>query len=160
VKLVHGNTGRNQKPENDMDLRRKSNKVNVIVAIKCAALVLILVTVSSAQEGFAVHSKGKQQWPESEAQRIYTSACEIVQREYGATRAIRPQLTLVLGADRNVVAFDQREIRLTKWDRYLFAQGVVLLAFGDLMPLEKKMAMTKRALSWAESTVGIQEISK
>jgi hypothetical protein len=47
--------------ENKLDLARKPKNINVIVGIKCAALIMVLITVSSTQEGLAVHSKGKQQ---------------------------------------------------------------------------------------------------
>jgi hypothetical protein len=45
---------------------------------------------------------------------------------------------------------------LTRWDRYLFAQGVVMLAFADLLTGDRKIAMTKRAVNWADSTVEIE----
>jgi hypothetical protein len=102
-----------------------------------------------------VHAKGKQKWPAAEALKIYRSACSVVQRELGATHSVAPLLTLVLGADRNEVGFGQREIRLTKWDRNAFAQGVVMLAFEDVM-LDRRMAMAKRALIWADATIEVE----
>jgi hypothetical protein len=38
-------------------------------------------------------------------------------------RALRSPVTLVLGANKDGVLFEKREIRLIKWDRYLFAPG-------------------------------------
>lgn len=102
-----------------------------------------------------MHAKGKQRWPAAEAQKIYRSACSVVQREFGATHTVAPPLTLVLGAERNEVAFDQREIRLTKWEPNRFAQGVVMLAFEDVM-LDRRMAMAKRALIWADATIEVE----
>jgi hypothetical protein len=43
-------------------------------------------------------------------------------------------VTLVVGADENGAHWDAKEIRLTKSDTYLFAQGVVILAFEELLP--------------------------
>ena len=88
--------------------------------------VLFLAMACSAQEGLSIYSKGKQNWLAGEAERIYLLACSAVQREFGSNRVVRPQVTVVLGADKDVVSFDEREIELTKWDRHAFAQGVRL----------------------------------
>ena len=125
--------------------------------VKFAILVLTLSTVCAAQEGLTVHAKGRQKWPAEEAQKIYRSACSVVQREFGATHSVAPPVTLVLGADRNEVGLDQREIRLTKWNRNAFAQGVVMLAFDDLM-LDRSVAMAKRAVTWADATVEVERV--
>jgi hypothetical protein len=121
---------------------------------------LILATVCLAQEGLTVQSKGKRKWPAAEAQKIYVSACSAVQREFGGNRYVAPRVTLVLGTDKNEVGFNEREIRLTKWDRYLFAQGVVMLAFEDLMPWQERMTMAMRAVTWADATVHIEQLGK
>ena len=60
---------------------------------------------------------------DEEAQKIDLFACAVVQREFGRNLPLAPQVTLVLGADKNEVWFDGREIRLTKWNRHAFAQG-------------------------------------
>lgn len=107
--------------------------------LRLGIVVLSLTTACLAQEGLTVHSKGKQKWPAAEAEKIYLSACSAVQREFGSNRAIRPRVTIVLGADKNEVLFDEREIRLAKWNRHLFAEGVVVFAFEDLMPIEQRL---------------------
>jgi hypothetical protein len=121
---------------------------------------LIMATVSLAQEGLTVQNKGKQKWPAAEAQNIYLSACSVVQREFGGNRSVAPTVTLVLGTDKNEVWFQDREIRLKKWDRYAFAQGVVWLAFEDLMPSQQRLTITKRIVSWADATVDIEQLRK
>ena len=123
-------------------------------------VVLISATACLAQDGLTVQSKGKQKWPAAEAQKIYVSACSAVQREFGANRTVRPRVTLVLGADKNIALPDQREIRLTKWDRFLFAQGIVLFAFDELMTANQRMTLAKRAVSWADATVEIEREAK
>lgn len=127
--------------------------------LRFGIVVLILATACLAQEGLTVHSKEKQKWPAAEAQKIYLSACSVVQREFGATHSVAPTITLVLGVEKNVVRFDTREIRLTKWDRYLFAQGVVILAFEDLM-MDRRTAMAQRALTWVDATVDVERLTK
>src|SRR5262245_14073140 len=91
---------------------------------------LLFVTTCFAQD-LAVESNGKK-WPADEVQKVYDSGCAVVQREFSGNRILRPRVRLILGADKNSVTFDRREIKLVKWDPYLFAQGVVMLAFEDL----------------------------
>ena len=122
-------------------------------------LLLSLTTVSLAQEGLTVQSKGKQKLPVAEAQKIYFSACAVVQREFGAPRPLMPRVTLVLGASSNEVSFGDRQIRLTKWDRGAFAQGAVMFAFGDLM-LDRRVSLANRALTWADATVDAKQLAK
>ena len=138
---------------------KMERRVAMIPRGKIAILVLILSTLCAAQEGLAVHAKGKQKWPAAEAQKIYRSACSVVQRELGASHSVAPLLTLVLGADRNEVVSvsGQREIRLRKWDPNSFAQGVVMLAFEDVM-LDRRMTMAKRALIWADATIEVERV--
>jgi hypothetical protein len=63
-------------------------------------------------------------------------------------------------ADNNEIWFAGREIRLRKWNRYLFAQGVVWLAFEDLMPTQHRQTIAKRAVTWADSTVEVERLEK
>jgi hypothetical protein len=128
--------------------------------LRMGTVVLSLATACLAQEGLTIHSKEKQKWPAAEAEKIYLSACSAVQREFGSNRAVRPQVAVVLGADKDAVLFDEREIRLTKWGRHLFAQGVVVFAFEDLMPVEQRLILAKRAVNWADATVELERIDK
>ena len=123
-------------------------------------IVLALAGASHAEGFMSVLVRGRQHWPPEEVDRLYLSACSAVEREFGGTFHVHPKLTLILGADRNEVHFDSREIHLTKWDPYLFAQGVVIFAFEDLMPTDKRMLVARRALNWADSTVEVTAISK
>jgi hypothetical protein len=128
--------------------------------LKLEIVILSLATACLAQEGLTIQSKLKQRWPAAEAEKIYLSACSAVQREFGSNRAVRPQVKVVLGADTDTVLFHEREIRLTKWDRQLFAQGVVVLAFQDLMPVEQRVTLAKRAVNWADATVEAKQVEK
>ena len=132
----------------------------MITGVKLAAFVLALTTACSAQDGLTVQNRGNQKWPAAEAEKIYRSACAVVQHEFGRTLPLAPPVMLVVGADKNVISFTGREIRLTKWDRRAFAQGVVWLAFEDLMPSQERLAMTTRALNWADSTVEVEQLEK
>ena len=127
--------------------------------IKFAGIVLALATACSAQEGLKVQSTGNQKWPAAEAQKIYLSACSAVQREFGGNRNLAPQVTLVLGAEMNEIEIGKREIRLTKWDSNAFAQGAVWFAFEELMPLQKRLAIATRAVTSADSTVSVEQLT-
>lgn len=129
-------------------------------ASKFVVAVLLLTAAGWGQTLFAVRVIGKQKWPAKEADKLYLSACSVVQREFGIARPVRPQITLVLGAENNEAFFDRREIRLTQWNPYLFAQGVVIFAFEELMGRDRQLAIAMRALRGSESVVQIDEISK
>ena len=129
-------------------------------AMRFAAFVLAFATMCAAQGGLSVRNRKNQKWPAAEAQRIYLSACSVVQGEFGRKIPLAPQVTLVLGADKDEVWFAGREIRLTKWDDRVFAQGVVWLAFEDLMPFERRQAIAARAVSWADATVEVERLKK
>jgi hypothetical protein len=79
---------------------------------------------------------------------------------FGIKHALHPQVRLVLGADKNEIWFAGREIRLTEWNGYAFAQGVVWLAFADLMPSQQRLTIAMRAVTWADSTVKIERLAK
>ena len=132
---------------------------NLLVLV---AALFLLTSISPAQGGLTVRNDENQEWPSAEAGKIYLSACAVVQREFGTSRELRPRVTLVLGThkDNEGLFFTSREIRLAKWDPYMFAQGVVWLAFEDLMPQEQLLLVSKRAVAWADATVAVDQIAK
>ena len=129
--------------------------------LKLGMLVLAMATVGCAQEGIVnVNNKGKQKWSPSEVNRVYLSACTAVEREFGNRILPRPNIALVLGADKNAVDFDKETILLKSWDRGLFAEGVVILAFEGLLTPERRMMIANRAVNLAQATVNVSEITK
>lgn len=129
-------------------------------AVKLAGFFLAFATVGWAQDALSVRNQTNQRWPAAEGQRIYLSACAGVQREFGRTLPLVPKVTLVLGADKNEVWFVGGEVRLTKWNRDAFAEGVVWLAFFNLMPSQQRLTIARQALNVADSTVDIEEFKK
>lgn len=129
-------------------------------AFKLVGFVLAFASACLAQDGLSVRNRTNQKWPAAEAQKIYLSACEVVQREFGRTVPLTPKVTLVLGAEKNEVSLNGSEVRLTKWNRDAFAQGVVWLAFEDLMPSQHRQAIAARAVNWANSTVEVEQLKK
>lgn len=127
-------------------------------AMKFLIPILVFLTSCLAQQPLSIRILSKQKSPVN-AQKIYLSACSAVQREFGASQALRPQLTLVIGGHGNFLGWDRREIHLQKWDADLFAQGVVMLAFDELLPVQRRLAVAKRAVTWADSTVEVRDLS-
>jgi hypothetical protein len=109
---------------------------------------------------FAIDNRRSQAVPYAEAQALYLSACKVVEQEFARTDPIRPRLTLVLGASTDGVDYPKHEIQLTKWDKYQFAQGVVILAVSEILPQDMRISLTRLAVLEAESTVGINELKK
>ena len=132
----------------------------MLTAVKFAISVLALAGVGLAQDGLTIDNRHKERLSTPEAEKIYSSACSVVEREFDIKQPLHPQVRLVLGADKNEVWFVGREIRLTKWNPYAFAQGVVWLAFEDLMPSQQRLTIAKRAVTWADSTVEIERLAK
>jgi hypothetical protein len=129
-------------------------------AVKFAVSVLALAGACLAQDGLTIDNKHKERLSTPEAEKIYASACSVVQREFDIKHPIHPRVRLVLGAGKNEIWFFGREIRLTRWDPYVFAQGVVWLAFEDLMPSQQRLTIAKRAVTWADATVEIERLEK
>ena len=106
---------------------------------------------------FTIRNRRNQPVPFAEAQAIYLSACGVVEQEFRLSHPIRPGLTLVLGTDIEGLYYPKREIQLKKWDKYEFAQGVVMMAVADLLPKDKKLSLAKLAVLEAESIVDVSE---
>jgi hypothetical protein len=135
--------------------------MNMKNMLKSVMLVAVFASVCSAQEGsVSVSSEGKQKWSPSEINEVYRSACTAVQREFGNSTVLSPTIALVLGAEKNEVNFDKKTILLKRWDRSLFAEGVVILAFEDLLTPQRRMVITGRAMNLAQATVNVREITK
>jgi len=117
--------------------------------------ILLLATAGVAQDGLTIPVKAMSPQLAEEARKIYLAACATVQQEFGRTHRFSPKVTLVLGAERDGVFTEKGEVRLRKWNRHFFAQGIVILAFGDPMPTEEKLTMAKQAVSWADATIGV-----
>ena len=111
-----------------------------------------------AQNGLVILGADTPSW-ETDAQKIYESACSAVEGEFRSTRIVRPRITLIIGADENVAYRDSKEIRLVNWDAQLFAQGVVVLAFDDQLD-RRRIAMARRALIGATSVVNARTLVK
>ena len=128
--------------------------------IRYALCLVILVTSCMAQDGLTIQNRSKEKVQEAEVQKLYFAACSIVRQEFHDQHLDNPNMTLIVGADKDEMALKEREIRLVRWNPYLFAQGVVMLAFQDLLSVQRKLNMTSRAVSQADATVAVQQIER
>ena len=131
----------------------------MLTRVKFVISVLALAGTGLAQDGLRIENKHQERVSTPEAEKIYSSACSVVEREFNIN-PLHPRVRLVLGADKNEIWLVGREIKLTKWNPYAFAQGVVWLAFEDLMPSQQRLTIAKRAVTWADSTVEIEGLAK
>ena len=120
-------------------------------------LLVVLSGGATAQEFFAVRNQRKQKLPIEEANRIYLLASEAVKREFKLSRPVRPQFTLVLGYESNQLDVNTGELRLAKWDRKVFADGVILFCMEQMLTPEVHEQLLRRTLLAADATVGVSE---
>lgn len=128
--------------------------------IQFAVCLLVLVTSCMAQEGLTIQNRSKEKLQEAEVEKLYASACAVVRQEFHDQHSDNPAVTLVIGAEKDEMLEHEREIRLVRWNPYLFAQGVVMLAFQDLLSVQRKLNMTTRAVNQADATVAVQQLVK
>jgi hypothetical protein len=53
------------------------------------------------------------------------------------------------------VDMNTRELRLKKWDKYFYAEGVLRLTFDQMLSPESKMRLAKRAVMESEAGVDL-----
>ena len=84
--------------------RRLNSQGRMINAVKFATSVLAVATACLAQEGLTIDNKHKERVSTPEAEKIYFSACSVVEEEFVINHPILPPVKLVLGANKNVVS--------------------------------------------------------
>jgi hypothetical protein len=122
-------------------------------------MVLMLTHFAAAQRPFDVSNPKQLKWPQAEAERIYFSTGRDLAAEFKLTQLPRARFTLVLGADQNSVDMNTRELRLKKWDKYLYAEGVLRLSFDQILSSDAKMRLARRAVAESEATVNWYDTS-
>lgn len=94
-----------------------------------------------------------------EAEKLYISICAVVQREYPGSGELRPRFTVLLGADRDEV-YSQTEIWLRQWNSGLFAQGVAVLAFNQLLTTDLVRKLAKRGIQQSNAMVDVTDLKE
>jgi hypothetical protein len=100
-----------------------------------------------------------------EAESLYQSACAAVQHDFrNAATTLRPRFTVVIGEDRNEVVGNtaqatevhrNAEIRMKKWNPIIFAQGVVVLAFDQMLTGDVIRRLGDQAVRYSNATVDV-----
>jgi hypothetical protein len=75
----------------------------MLTALKFAIFVLALEGSGLAQDGLTIDNRHKERLSTPEAEKIYSSACSVVEREFDIKHPLHPQVRLVLGADKNEI---------------------------------------------------------
>jgi hypothetical protein len=94
-----------------------------------------------------------------EAQKLYRNACAVVQRDFHSKSELRPRFAIVLGTDHDEV-HGRTEIWLTKWNPSMFAQGVVVMAFDQVLTADLVKRLAGRAVQYSNATVDVTELQQ
>ncbi len=143
------------------------------VVIRCCyamALLIALIGASSAfaagqnQLPFTVSNPKNQKWPADQAERIYTSACDLLGRTIRPEKPpqLRPKFLLVLGADNDefVRIGSQVEVRLKSWNSPKFAEAVVMVAAREVLQASDLNNIVHQSVSLAQSSVSVSDLHK
>jgi hypothetical protein len=114
---------------------------------------------SSSDKSFSVHHSKHADFSLSpaqmrEAESLYRSACAVVQRDFHWGAELHPHFEVIIGASRDAV-YSYGEITMKKWNPILFAQGVVILAFEELLPNDVVKQLGERAVRNSNATVDV-----
>jgi hypothetical protein len=92
-----------------------------------------------------------------EAEKLYQSACVVVQQELHSNKTLHPRFTVVLGSERNEI-HGETELWLKEWNPKLFTEAVVVFSFYEMLPVDLKIQLTKRALQYGAATVDVTQL--
>lgn len=131
-------------------------------------MVALLEALSSAQTStpllFEVSNPKHLALPADEANRIYSSACELVARSIRPEKPPRlaPKFVLVLGtdADETLRSGPTAEIHLREWNAARFAEAMVLMATREILKGEDIMNLTRDTLLAAQASVSVSELKR
>ena len=127
-------------------------------------MVSLCIAQSSADGSFSVRhitKPGVALTPAQmhEAERLYRNACAVVKRDFHSASELRPQVTVILGADRDEV-HGRSEIWLKKWSPSMFTQGVVVAAFDQVLTADLVKRLAGRAVQYSNATIDVTELQQ
>ncbi len=141
----------------------------VLRRVIIAFLLILFFTVCAAQAQqtslpFEISNPKRKKWPEAQAVRIYSWACNILARSIRPEKPpeLHPKFRLVLGTEQDEFIRDSAnaEIHLKNWNAEKFAQAVVVVALRDLVQGQDLAKMARESVSMADATVDVQELSR
>lgn len=118
----------------------------------------VSVTKDPALGYFTIFNPGGEKISYSEAEKVYLAACETIEKEFNRTTPIRPRLTVHLHSTENNLHYPDRDLRLARWDKNMFAEAVVELALHDMFSAEDRQRLTKLAVAQAGASVSVCEL--
>jgi len=93
-----------------------------------------------------------------EAEKLYQSACAVITRDFQSNFSsgseIHPRFAVIVGTDLNEV-HGRTEIWLKQWDPAIFVEGVVVLAFNQVLTPDRIKQLGSRALRYSNATVDV-----
>jgi hypothetical protein len=93
-----------------------------------------------------------------EIEKVYLAVCGAIKREYSRSTPIRPRLIVHLRASQNLLHYPGREVWLTKWGRYRFADALVDIALREMISPQDKLRPSNLAVTQASATVSLCEL--
>jgi hypothetical protein len=94
-----------------------------------------------------------------DAEKLYQNTCAVVQRDFHSGSELHPRFTVILGAERNEV-HGNTEIWLTKWNPAMFAEGVVVVAFHQVLTTDVIKQLAKRAVRYSDAMIDVSELKQ
>jgi hypothetical protein len=140
-------------------------KVRMLKAIAALLFLASTCIAQSSADGFFVvrniKKSGALLTPAQlrEAEKLYQSACAVVQRDFHGNAELRPRFNVLLGTDQNEV-HGRTEIWLKQWSQTMFTEGVVVLAFDQVLTGDAIKQLGKHAAERATATVDLAELKQ
>jgi len=94
-----------------------------------------------------------------QAEKLYQSACAVVKRDFHGTTDLRPRFAVIIGTDHNEV-HGRSEIWLKQWNPALFTEGVVVLAFEQVLTPDDIKHIGEEAVRYTDATINVADLGK
>ena len=94
-----------------------------------------------------------------QAEKLYQSACAVVKSDFHEATDLRPRFTVILATDHNEV-HGQSEIWLKQWNPTVFTEGVVVLAFDQVLTPKAIKQMGERAVRYTSATIDVADFRR
>ncbi|HVP64626.1 MAG TPA: hypothetical protein VMT82_07005 [candidate division Zixibacteria bacterium] len=129
---------------------------------KTLAIMVILTGACAAQDSpvTVVDRKGHHSLQLTDINKLYLSAFSAVQQEFGMRNIPMPSITLIVGEGEDHVEFDKKTIVLSKWNRGRFVEGVVVIAFEEMLSVEKRFQIANHAMQMADATIDVTQFAR
>jgi len=144
--------------------QRANSRGELLTLMICLIAVLTMSGNAQTTLPFEVSNPKHLEWSTDEAERIYTSACELVARSIRPERPPRltPKFVLVLGTQEDETLRDgpKAEVHLKMWNPARFAEAMVLMATREILKREDVSHLTRETLMAAGASVSVSELKQ